>query len=362
VVHVTLSAEEILAGFEELARSQPLVYHHWTTNPAPLAHDPDWTRTFPQYDSADREAAIRRYVAECEALIDAAIAKHPDRVLRVPIEALTDTHRVVDMLKFAGVPAHQQVRRLVASKVTGEPHPRLSIRDSAPADPRRCAILVPFGSHIFPETEAQLRKLEEAGYTVRRQAGISAIDQGRSQMATDALIDGFEETLWIDSDVVFEVEDVERLRRHQMPVVSGLYAKKGTRGFASHFLPGLPGVTLGKEGSLVELQYAATGFLLVRREVYSRIQQQLQLPVCNELFQGRPTVPFFQPLAVRQQDAWWSLGEDYAFSHRARECGFHVMADTSIRLWHIGNFRYGWEEAGSDAKRFETFLMKFEGH
>ena len=82
--------------------------------------------------------------------------------------------------------------------------------------------------------------------------------------------------------------------------------------------------------------------------------------MCNELFRGRPTIPFFQPVSVPQLDSWWSLGEDYSFSHRARECGFRVMADTGIRLWHVGNYRYGWEEAGSEAQRFETFHMKFD--
>ena len=65
-------------------------------------------------------------------------------------------------------------------------------------------------------------------------------------------------------------------------------------------------------------------------------------------------------MSIRQHDSWWSLGEDYSFSHRARECGFRVLADTTIRLWHIGNSHYGWEEAGSDAKRFDTFHMTFE--
>ena len=360
VIHAVVPEERVVAAFEQLAQSQPLVYHHWTRRPeAPLAHDPDWTRTFPKYDIANRTEAIRRYWHDCEALVQAALKKYPQRVLRVPVESLTDSHHVVDVLKFAGVPPKQQVRRIAATTAEATPHPRLDIRDSAPDDPRRCVILVPFSTHILPETESQLRKLEDAGYTVRRQAGISAIDQGRSQMATDALIDGFQETLWIDSDIGFTVEDVSQLRRHPEAIVSGLYAKKGTRGFASHLLPGQSGMTLGKEGKLIEIQYAATGFLLVRREVYTTMQLELRLPMCNELFRGRPTIPFFQPLSIRQHDSWWSLGEDYSFSHRARECGFRVLADTSIRLWHIGNYRYGWEEAGSDAKRFDTFHMTF---
>jgi GT2 family glycosyltransferase len=37
----------------------------------------------------------------------------------------------------------------------------------------------------------------------------------------------------------------------------------------------------------------------------------------------------------------WYLAEDYAFCERARQCGFKIMADTTIRLWHIGEYAYG---------------------
>ena len=57
------------------------------------------------------------------------------------------------------------------------------------------------------------KALERRGYVVRRVVGFSAIDQGRNQLATDAMAEGFEETMWIDSDVGFEPEAVDALRR-----------------------------------------------------------------------------------------------------------------------------------------------------
>jgi hypothetical protein len=61
-------------------------------------------------------------------------------------------------------------------------------------DPRKCVILVPFSGFIHQECEDALKELERRGYQVRRVGGYAAIDQGRNQMATDALRDGFEET------------------------------------------------------------------------------------------------------------------------------------------------------------------------
>ena len=68
-----------------------------------------------------------------------------------------------------------------------------------------CVVLVPIGSHVEPECERSLVRLEARGYSVRRVSGYAAIDQGRSQMATDALADGFEEIMWVDSDVGFGI-------------------------------------------------------------------------------------------------------------------------------------------------------------
>jgi len=88
------------------------------------------------------------------------------------------------------------------------------------------------------------------------------------------------------------------------------------------------------------------------------MQHRLQLPVCNERF-GHPTIPFFLPMLRPIDDGYWYLAEDYAFCQRALECGYKIYADTSIRLWHIGNYRYGWEDAGLDRQRFGAFTLNF---
>lgn len=128
---------------------------------------------------------------------------------------------------------------------------------------------------------------------------------------------------------------------------------------ACHVVPGTPKITFGKlGGGLIELLYAGTGFLLVRRTVYQTIQEQLPLPVANEHF-GSPMIPFFHPMVHAHEDGHWYLAEDYAFCQRARSCGFRIMADTTIRLWHVGTYSYGWEDAGIDRDRHATFTLHF---
>jgi len=95
------------------------------------------------------------------------------------------------------------------------------------SEANRCCILVPVGHQIEHECQRALIELERRGYTVRRGYGPAAIDQCRSVMASEALRDDFRELFWIDSDIIFDPDDVDRLRASPHSIVCGIYPKKG---------------------------------------------------------------------------------------------------------------------------------------
>jgi len=223
--------------------------------------------------------------------------------------------------------------------------------------PSRCAILVPVADRIESACEASLRELERRGYPVFRVHGYKQIDLARCQMASDALAAGCEETLWIDADTAFHADAVDQLRSHNLPIVAGIYAKKSKRELAIHAMPGTSDIQFGKSGGLLELQYAPTGFLLVRREVYDKMRTQLGLPECRA-DTGRTLVPYYAPHIRPDGDGWWYLAEDFSFCERARQCGYKIMADTTIRLFHIGSYSYGWEDAGRRVPRFGSYKFR----
>lgn len=220
--------------------------------------------------------------------------------------------------------------------------------------PANCVVLVLYTQRVESACETGLQELERRGYPVRRVAGYVNIDIAWSQTASDALRDGFEELMWIDADVGFHAEDVDRLREHGLPFVCGVYVKKGVRALSCHVIPGTKEIVFGEQGGLVELKYAATGFLLTHRKVYEEIQEKLALPTCNEQF-GRAMTPYFMPLIGEDRGEPWYLAEDFAFCERARQCGYQIWADTTIRLWHYGAYAYSWEDAGQNSKRYRTY-------
>jgi hypothetical protein len=73
---------------------------------------------------------------------------------------------------------------------------------------------------------------------------------------------------------------------------------------------------------------------------------------------GTPCPPLSVPPTEVPGVGNWSLSEDYAFCERARRCGFAITADTTIRLWHVGTYRYGWEDAGSTKERFGRYVFQ----
>jgi hypothetical protein len=220
----------------------------------------------------------------------------------------------------------------------------------------RCIVLVPYLTHIEPACERGLRELERRGLEVRRYSATAAIDRTRSEVATAAIGEGYDELMWIDSDIAFEADDVQRLRGHDLPIVAGVYAKKGPGGLAVHPEPGTRELRFGEGGELVPVRYVGAGFLLTRRGVYEAIARTFALPVCNARF-GAPVVPYFLPMVVEDAGApggYWYLGEDYAFGERARLAGIATVVDARIRLGHIGSYAYGWEDAVKPVTRVAT--------
>ena len=215
-----------------------------------------------------------------------------------------------------------------------------------------CVVLVPHLNGIEWDCEQSLRKLEDAGVTVVRSRGSSQIDVARNQLTSDALHDGFESIFFIDADIGFDPADAYRLIARPERVVAGVYAKKGRREMATRFADGIEHIEFGPTApGLYPLKYAATGFLRIRATVLRRMISGLGLPLCNAKW-GRGVWPFFQPIWVPDGDGGHHyLGEDWAFSHRLAQIGGTPLADTSIRLWHYGQYAYGWEDAGEDRPR-----------
>lgn len=161
----------------------------------------------------------------------------------------------------------------------------------------------------------------------------SLITRARDTSAAEFLKSDYERLLFIDSDIEFNVSDVIRLWNLDADIAVGAYRVKKPD---SH-------LTVWKDGKLtdlnefvepVEVDYAGTGFMMIKRSVFEKLKEVVPEYIEGEKY--KQCWAFFQdPI-----EDGIHLSEDYFFCKRARESGFKVICDPKIRLKHWGSFAY----------------------
>jgi len=172
------------------------------------------------------------------------------------------------------------------------------------------------------------------------QANSSLITQGRSRCANFFLNNtDHDYLLFLDSDIGFNPEDVLKLLSHRVEMVSGTYPMKTIpiRYCVNYLQP------IEKKGDLVKIEGNGMGFCLIHRNVFIKIAQSFpelkyipdrkdsNHPVTQEEIDN--SYHYFMEQKVR--DGFFS--EDKAFFHRARQVGYDVWLDESIKLQHVGS-------------------------
>ena len=96
------------------------------------------------------------------------------------------------------------------------PPPRRPILGAICRLPPTASFSFPWGAASTSAAKARCGNSKHAATPCGACTGYSAVDAARNQMASDALGQGFAELMWIDSDIVFEPDAVERLRGHNL--------------------------------------------------------------------------------------------------------------------------------------------------
>lgn len=161
----------------------------------------------------------------------------------------------------------------------------------------------------------------------------SLVTRARNEMTASFLATDHSHMMWIDADIDFQPKDVAALWNMQENIAVAAYPMKlwdGSRLFAAW-----------KDGALVsdldqfdgptEVDLAGTGFMLIRREVIETLR--LTAPSYQGMT-GRVPALYMTPV---HNDGFES--EDFHFCRIAREAGFKIMMEPSVRLGHIKQFR-----------------------
>ena len=181
-----------------------------------------------------------------------------------------------------------------------------------------------------------VQELDRAGlaYDWLTEKNESLVHRARMEMtATFLRRPEFSHLFWIDADMDWEPAHVAALWNLQTDIAVGLYAMKRAD---------MP-LSAWKDGKLVkreewpnepfEVDYAGTGFMLLSRNAIETIAANVPT---WEGASGPVPALFMTPIHNGGLES-----EDYHFCRIAREAGFKVIADPSIKLGHWGLTRYG---------------------
>ncbi len=158
------------------------------------------------------------------------------------------------------------------------------------------------------------------------------VEEARNMLTREALKTDATHLLWIDADMVFNADSLEKLLDRDLPFVGGLcynrwppYAPVALRRFDPSWA--LEPSTLGwiydhpREG-LMDVDVTGGAFLLIKREVFKA--------VFDRESKGDPTwAKWWTPSAYEK-------AEDFSFCWRAKDAGYDVKIDCSVRIGHIG--------------------------
>jgi hypothetical protein len=205
-------------------------------------------------------------------------------------------------------------------------------------------------------------------WTVETMTNESLISRARNTL-TAKFLNTPESThlMFIDADIGWEPWHLLLLLDRQKDVIGGLYPMKSMP--IKWCVNGIPGHENGPadDPNLVEVSKTGTGFLLIKREVFEKLDAHPAVkPFANDI--GLPAelnshMKTYFDTAVREGRYY---SEDWTFCENWRDLGGQVFVDKRILLRHTGTYVF---DAASQEKLYQdlkaiaepTIVMKPQG-
>lgn len=151
---------------------------------------------------------------------------------------------------------------------------------------------------------------------------------GANQKPYNGQLD-YDYMMWIDSDVIFSVDQFLKLLQHQKDIVSGLYLMEDNYQYATvenwdeeffaknGYFTFLNRDTLKNKKDLFQVSYTGFGFMLVKRGIFEQMEY-----------------PWFQPEYINIGNARDFTMEDVSFCRKANRLGHQIFVDPTIVVGH----------------------------
>jgi hypothetical protein len=183
-------------------------------------------------------------------------------------------------------------------------------------------------------------------WTVETMTNESLISRARNTLSAKFLhTEGSTHLMFIDADIGWEPWHLLALLNADKDVVGGLYPMKSLP--VKWCVNGIPGQVEDPDSSLIEVTKTGTGFLLIKREVFEKLNAHPAVrPFTNDIGLDPALNQYMKTYfdtAVREGRYY---SEDWTFCENWRDIGGQVWVDKRVLLKHVGTytFDYGTHE------------------
>jgi hypothetical protein len=177
-------------------------------------------------------------------------------------------------------------------------------------------------------------------WTVETMTNESLISRARNTL-TAKFLHTKESThlMFIDADIGWEPWHLLVMLDAQKDVIGGLYPMKSLP--VKWCVNGIPGLAEDPNSNLVEVTKTGTGFLLIKRDVFEKLDAHpATKPFNNDIglpAELNPYMKTYFDTAVRENRYY---SEDWTFCENWRDIGGQVWVDKRVLLRHVGTYTF----------------------
>ena len=175
-------------------------------------------------------------------------------------------------------------------------------------------------------------------WTVETMTNESLISRARNTLTAKFLnTEGSTHLMFIDADIGWEPWHLLALLNHDKDVIGGLYPMKSLP--VKWCVNGIPGADENDPSGLVEVTKTGTGFLLMKRHVFEKLNQHPAVkPFTNDIGLDPVLNQYMKTYfdtAVREGRYY---SEDWTFCENWRDLGNQIFVDKRVLLKHTGTY------------------------
>ena len=173
----------------------------------------------------------------------------------------------------------------------------------------------------------------------------SLICRARNRALGDFFYGDWDYLMSIDDDLLFPEDTIVKLVNVDKDIVGGLYRLKTAEylGIAQRVSGADDWRPLVDSQEVVSADYAATGCMLVKRDVIVSMINHFPELVYSENLSGQPLWALYQPMVFNNGEFMEYLSEDWAFCERARQAGHSIYLHGGVQGQHWGKYLFSLE-------------------